>query len=691
MKYENKYLEQVYASVLGKVIGVYMGRPFEGWWKDHILRVLGPVEGYIYEKCKKPLIVSDDDISGTFTFIRALEDSGLYENTPDDFFGEMWKNYILENQSILWWGGMSVSTENTAFLRLKQGYKSPESGSIALNGKIVAEQIGAQIFIDAFGMVAPGKPELAAKLARASARVSHDGAAVDAAVVQAVLVSLAFEEKNMDCLLDRAIKFIPEDSIIAEIHKDVRQWSREDGDWEKTYARIFEKYGYDKFGGGCHIVPNHAIMVMAWCYAPDNFHKAMTIINTAGWDTDCNAANVGAVMGLVVGLDGICKDYDYRGPVADRVVVPTSEGTYGVTSCLEIAKLVARIGSKIMGYNPVSEKEKYTFSFGSQEGFVPHNLGKYENTTISIKCNDGFIDACASEPSGGAIAVGVSHEYTLRSEFPQGGYGVTSTPQAYSGNTIEFDVENVSAEKISARIFSGTDRIHQNTNEPLICYSEGAEELFAPGERRKIKWVIDTPDDIPLSYMGIALVNQGTLRIHSANIYGESNISIVNDTIPAREERQVNGWICSANIIRWRNIISSCDGPAVLVTGNQYWRNASAEAEIFLRGSDFAGVIFDYKGLNNFSAVGIGHGKLTVYRIYFGKKEELYTQAAPDLNNESYHANVSCKDKKLFVKMDDFAEFSLDVPYVTGGAMGTVVENGSIILRSLKIAANMVR
>jgi hypothetical protein len=36
-------------------------------------------------------------------------------------------------------------------------------------------------------------------------------------------------------------------------------------------------------------------------------------------------------MGLVVGLDGICKDYDYRGPVADRIVVPTSEGTYGVT------------------------------------------------------------------------------------------------------------------------------------------------------------------------------------------------------------------------------------------------------------------------------------------------------------------------------------------------------------------------
>ena len=30
------YDEQVYAAVLGKIIGVYMGRPFEGWDKAKI-------------------------------------------------------------------------------------------------------------------------------------------------------------------------------------------------------------------------------------------------------------------------------------------------------------------------------------------------------------------------------------------------------------------------------------------------------------------------------------------------------------------------------------------------------------------------------------------------------------------------------------------------------------------------------
>jgi hypothetical protein len=49
------------------------------------------------------------------------------------------------------------STEHTAYLRLKKGVQAPESGSIALNGKVVAEQIGAQIFIDGWAMVAPGE------------------------------------------------------------------------------------------------------------------------------------------------------------------------------------------------------------------------------------------------------------------------------------------------------------------------------------------------------------------------------------------------------------------------------------------------------------------------------------------------------------------------------------------------------
>src|SRR5205809_674483 len=70
------YAERVYAGVLGKTIGVYLGRPFEGWTYERILAELGPIEYYVHERLGQPLVVVDDDLSGTFTFPRALADHG---------------------------------------------------------------------------------------------------------------------------------------------------------------------------------------------------------------------------------------------------------------------------------------------------------------------------------------------------------------------------------------------------------------------------------------------------------------------------------------------------------------------------------------------------------------------------------------------------------------------------------------
>ena len=38
------YAERVYAGVLGKIIGVYLGRPFEGWGNRAIEEKLGDIK-----------------------------------------------------------------------------------------------------------------------------------------------------------------------------------------------------------------------------------------------------------------------------------------------------------------------------------------------------------------------------------------------------------------------------------------------------------------------------------------------------------------------------------------------------------------------------------------------------------------------------------------------------------------------
>jgi len=108
------YEERVYAGVIGKIIGVYLGRPFEGWHNKKIEEELGEIHYYVHEKRGVPLVVADDDISGTFTFVRALEDYGNRRSITAREIGQTWLNYIIEKQTILWWGGMGNSTEHTA-------------------------------------------------------------------------------------------------------------------------------------------------------------------------------------------------------------------------------------------------------------------------------------------------------------------------------------------------------------------------------------------------------------------------------------------------------------------------------------------------------------------------------------------------------------------------------------------------
>ena len=115
------YLERVYAGVLGKIIGVYLGRPFEQWSHGEIEREFGEIEYYVHERRSLPLVVADDDVSGTFTFFRAVEDHGFDPDlTPEDI-GDAWLNYLIEERTVLWWGGLGTSTEHTAYLRLKAG------------------------------------------------------------------------------------------------------------------------------------------------------------------------------------------------------------------------------------------------------------------------------------------------------------------------------------------------------------------------------------------------------------------------------------------------------------------------------------------------------------------------------------------------------------------------------------------
>ncbi|MGH2614911.1 MAG: ADP-ribosylglycohydrolase family protein, partial [Thermomicrobiales bacterium] len=501
------YAERVYAGVLGKLIGVYLGRPVEGWSYDRITAAHGEVDRYIHESRNMPLVVTDDDVSGTFTFLRALPDHGNDPDLTPEQIGQSWLNYIIERRTILWWGGIGNSTEHTAYLRLKSGIAAPASGSIALNGKTVAEQIGSQIFIDGWGMIVPGDPEWAAEFARRAGSVSHDGEAIYGAQVIAAMEAQAFVEADLNRLLDTAVTLIPADSTIARLIADIREWHAAEPDWRKTRERIAARYGYDTYRGNCHMVPNHALIILSLLYGDDDFRTSLTIVNTAGWDTDCNAGNVGSLLGIKNGLAGIdTSPYDWRGPVADRMYLATADGGRAITDAVIETYEVVNIGRALAGEPPLAPKNGARFHFelpGAVQGFA----GDYPSVTVENVAEQ-------SERGAHSLAVRWSDErpdtpvvVTTPTFIPQEavtmpGYTLLASPTLHPGQKVRarLAAHRGNAGPIEARLL-----IRSYGDGDALQTLTGSPHAVSPGRDAMLTWRIPDLGGAPVAEAGIQI------------------------------------------------------------------------------------------------------------------------------------------------------------------------------------------
>jgi len=508
MSLPKEYEERVYAGVLGKIIGVYLGRPFEGWKYERIMKELGEITYYVNDRLpwKPPIIVTDDDISGTFTFLRALPDYGNSRDLTPAQIGQSWLNYIIEERTILWWGGFGNSTEHTAYLRLKNGIAAPDSGSVALNGKIIAEQIGSQIFIDGWAMVAPGDPELAVDLAARAASVSHDGEAILGAQLLAAMESLAFVETNSDVLIDCAISLIPKDSVIYRMIADIREWHAAEPDWHKTRARIAGLYNYENYGGNCHIVPNHALIILGLLYGRDDFQEAMKVVNTAGWDTDCNSGNLGCLLGIKNGLAGLDVGPDWRGPVADRLFLAAADGGRSVTDALIETYHIVNAGRALQQKAPITPKNGARFHFdlpGSVHGF------RAESDSVMISnvaghSQDGRRALALQFAGQGSVSTAT---FILPSELTMEGYALVASPTIYPGQTLNarLSVSESTQVQLFIRAYNERDELSQ-INGPVIDLQAGE---FGEGS-----WIVPPTGGQPIAEIGLAYAGQSPATVY---------------------------------------------------------------------------------------------------------------------------------------------------------------------------------
>ncbi len=505
------YDEQVYAALLGKVIGVQYGAPIEGWTDDRIWQTHGELRGYVqYYHYFRP----DDDLSGPLVFIRALEDFTPTEDLSPQDIGNTWLNYLGDGHCTLWWGGYGVSTEHTAYLNLANGISAPRSGSIDQNGQVVAEQVGGQIFIDTWGLVCPGDPQKAARYARKAASVANDGNGIYGGMFVAGIEAAAFVEKDTMRLLDMGLTLIPSESTYAQVVRDVVKWSRTYTDWRDCFAQVKQRYGYDRYGGGCHIIPNAAVVIMALAYSHNDFARALHVANMAGWDTDCNVGNVGCIMGLVAGLEGIRSgETDWFADVNDHVLASLILGAECILDIPTAALRVANLGRAVNGLaerRVFKSGARYHFSFpGSthcweyerRPGMAAiHDMGNatYDPSHTSSRAASGsralkIVMARLSEENQG---IAFRKTYFSSDDIAQSGYDIGTSPLIYPGQTLTASVYLAIGEGVTARLF-----VRDSYTKDILCGSP--VPLLPGGELTTLVHTISCPDPVLLDQLGI--------------------------------------------------------------------------------------------------------------------------------------------------------------------------------------------
>lgn len=427
-------LETIYASWLGKCIGIRLGAPVENWHHRDIVATYGEIKGYVCDY--QPMFAADDDSNGPLFFVRALLNK---EEISAEMLGNHLLNMLSDGHGFFWWGGEGVSTEHTAYNRLKSGIKAPQSGSISTLGITLAEQIGGQIFSDCWGYVSLGDASLAKRLAGLMSSVTHDGSGIVGGEFVAVCIALAFSCDDVHELLNEALTYFSDGDYIHCV-KDIMTFYKENPyDSKACLEYILEKYDYSCYEGMCHIIPNTAIMIYAMVYGENNFKKTMLLLVNAGWDTDCTLGNVGSIMGALCGIDGI--DHDLIIPLHDVVLCSSFLGSLNIQSISQSAQLFYDVGRMLKGESVINDDALW-FDFKLPYGVCGFKSKSYRYSETSLVVADNKLRVVVNQGFKGFSGMVYVTTYYLPSDLYDARYEPSFSPLVYPGEKVTWRINN---------------------------------------------------------------------------------------------------------------------------------------------------------------------------------------------------------------------------------------------------------
>lgn len=313
---------------LGRICGCLLGKPIEGCWKEHIWEMLKdngnyPMTRYIrFDKFSDAMVEKYPWLKH-----KCFADKVSYMPFDDD------TNYMVLDQEVIKKYGRDFkpvdmahawldlqpknsycTAERVAFMNFVKGFEPPASAQYK---NAYREWIGAQIRGDYFGYINPQNPALAADMAFRDASISHIKNGIYGEMWASAMIACAFSTSNMEDIIRGGLAQIPHTSRLYEQIEMVIDWYKSGVPQKDCFARIYEIWDDHNFHHWCHTISNAMIVTASLLYGEGDYAKSICMAVEAGFDTDCNGATVGSIVGITNGASGIGDEW--KAPINDKL------------------------------------------------------------------------------------------------------------------------------------------------------------------------------------------------------------------------------------------------------------------------------------------------------------------------------------------------------------------------------------
>lgn len=349
---KEKLQEKIHGAWLGRICGCMLGKTVECIRTNELIPFLKetgnyPMHRYIVRKDLEntdvskykfnfPARIYADEIDAM-----PVDDDTNYVVLAQEIVEKYGRDFTPFDVSRAWlqYQGKDAycTAERVAFCNFVNGYAPPQS---AVYKNPFREWIGAQIRGDYFGYINPGNPKTAAEMAWRDASISHVKNGIYGEMFVAAMIAVAASTNNIEDVILAGLAEIPQTSRLYEDVMSVVEAHRKGVAQEDCFRRIHEKYDEYNGYGWCHTNANAMVVAAALLYGEGDFAKSLCMSVETGFDTDCNGATVGSVLGMANGRGTIPEVWS--APFHDRLHTSIfGVGTVKISDC--VAKTMTHI------------------------------------------------------------------------------------------------------------------------------------------------------------------------------------------------------------------------------------------------------------------------------------------------------------------------------------------------------------